>query len=271
MNRQSRAVLSKEEVERYNRDGFIVPQYKLSTSDIARLQELTIQMVEENPHLRDKFMTSPHVKNWGSQGLKSLRAHEWFEMARHPDILDTIEQLVGPDIILWGTTLFYKRALEGPATPWHRDAAYWPIKPLATTSVWIAVFDSVIENGCLRCIPGSHLPKQFGRHIEDDRPEVMFHHIMAEDEFDESLAKDIELDAGQMLLFDVYMTHGARPNTGSRPRAGYALRFMPATSYYDHDSAIPGGDTSRETKALFLVRGVDRCGRNDFRRGHAPG
>jgi len=76
MNRQSRAVLSKEEVERYNRDGFIVPQYKLSTSDIARLQELTIQMVEENPHLRDKFMTSPHVKNWGSQGLKSLRAHE---------------------------------------------------------------------------------------------------------------------------------------------------------------------------------------------------
>ena len=100
---------------------------------------------------------------------------------------------------------------------------------------------------------------------------MMFHHIMAEDEFDESLAKDVELEAGQMLLFDVYMTHGARPNTGSRPRAGYALRFMPATSHYDHDSAIPGGDTSRETKALFLVRGVDRCGRNDFRRGHALG
>jgi len=96
-------------------------------------------MVEENPHLRDKFMTSPHVKNWGSQGLKSLRAHEWLEIARHPDILDTIEQLIGPDIILWGTTLFYKRALEGPATPWHRDAAYWPIKLIATTSVWIAV------------------------------------------------------------------------------------------------------------------------------------
>ena len=99
----------------------------------------------------------------------------------------------------------------------------------------------------------------------------MFHHIIAEDEVDESLAKDVELEPGRMLVFDVFMTHGARPNVGSRPRAGYALRFMPATSHYDHDSAIPGGDTSRETKALFLVRGVDRSGRNDFRRGHTPG
>ena len=271
MDGLSRTVLSSDEVVRYNRDGFIVPNYKLPTSDVARLQELTIQIVEENSHLRDKFMTSPHVKNWGSQGLKSPRAHEWLDIARHPDILDIVEQLAGPDIILWGTTLFYKRALEGPATPWHRDAAYWPISPLATTSVWIAVFDSVIENGCLRFIPGSHLPKQFGRHTEDDRPEMMFHHVMAEDEFDESLAKDVELEPGQMVLFDVYMTHGACPNSGNRPRAGYALRFMPATSHYDHDSAIPGGDTSRESKALFLVRGVDRSGRNDFQRGHGLG
>jgi hypothetical protein len=268
---RSRAVLSNEEVERYQRHGFIVPKYKLSTSDVARLQELTIQLVEENPHLRDKFMTGPHVKNWGTQGLKSPRAREWLDSARDPDLLDIVEQLIGPDIILWGTTLFYKRALEGPATPWHRDGAYWPITSLATTTVWIAVFDSVIENGCLRFIPGSHLPQRFGRHIEDDRSEVMFHHIMAGDEFDESLAQDVELEPGQMVLFDVYMTHGARPNTGSRPRAGYALRFMPATSHYDHDAAMPGGETSRETKTLFLVRGVDRCGRNDFRRGHPLG
>ena len=271
MIERSPAVLTDEEVDRYHRHGFIVPRYKLSAFDVARLQELTIQLIEENPHLRDKFMTGPHVKNWGTQGLKSPRASEWLDMARHRDILDIVEQLIGPDIILWGTTLFYKRALEGPAMPWHRDAAYWPITPLATASVWIAVFDSVIENGCLRFIPGSHLPKRFGRHIEDDRPEVMFHHIMAEDEFDEGLAQDVELEPGQMVLFDVYMTHGAHPNTGSRPRAGYALRFMPATSHYDHDAAMPGGETSRETKTLFLVRGVDRCGRNDFRRGHPLG
>src|ERR1700674_5156144 len=80
MSGLSRAVLSKEEVERYNSDGFMVPKYKLSTFDVVRLQELTIQMVEENPHLRDKFMTSPHVKNWGSQGLKSPRAHEWLDI-----------------------------------------------------------------------------------------------------------------------------------------------------------------------------------------------
>ena len=80
MNALTRAVLSDEEVERYHRDGFIVPRYTLSMSDLARLQELTIQMVAENPHLRDKFMAGPHVKDWGSQGLESPRAREGYNL-----------------------------------------------------------------------------------------------------------------------------------------------------------------------------------------------
>src|SRR5262249_7849998 len=110
MIERSRAVLSNEEVERYHRHGFIVTKYKLSTSDVGRLQELTMQLIEENPRLRDKFMTGPHVKNWETRGIKG--------------------------------------APEGAGTPWHGEAAFGPITPLATASVWIAVFDSVIENGC---------------------------------------------------------------------------------------------------------------------------
>jgi ectoine hydroxylase-related dioxygenase (phytanoyl-CoA dioxygenase family) len=81
------------------------------------------------------------------------------DIASHPDLLDMIEQIIGLDIILWGSGIFYKRELAGPATPWHRDSVYTPIRPLATTTVWIAVFDSVVANGCLRVIPGSHRTK----------------------------------------------------------------------------------------------------------------
>jgi hypothetical protein len=73
-----------------------------------------------------------------------------------------------------------------------------------------------------------------------------------------------------MVVFDVYTVHGARGNGGIRERCGFALRFMPSTSHYDHGAAErtdqPGGGW--DTRPLFLVRGADRCGKNDFRRGH---
>ena len=87
---------------------------------------------------------------------------------------------------------------------------------------------------------------------------------------DESKAVDVELRAGEMVLFDIFTIHGARRNLGEQPRAGYTLRFMPSTSHYDHDAAVlrdkPG--YGHDTRPLILVRGVDRCGKNDFQRGH---
>jgi len=92
---------------------------------------------------------------------------------------------------------------------------------------------------------------------------------LAKDEFDESQAVDIELEPGQMVLFDVYTIHGAPHNLGKNPRAGYALRFMPSTSFFNHDGAMHRGEPgyAHDTRALMLVRGVDRSGRNDFTRG----
>jgi ectoine hydroxylase-related dioxygenase (phytanoyl-CoA dioxygenase family) len=184
--------------------------------------------------------------------------------------VDIVEQIVGPDIILWGTGIFHKRALAGPATPWHRDASHTPVKPLATTSVWIAVFDSLRTNGCLQFLPGSHAAKQAGNHIWQEGDDLIFGVTVDKNEVDESKAVDVELRAGEMVLFDIFTIHGARHNLGEKPRAGYTLRFMPSTSHYDHDAAVlrdkPG--YGHDTRPLILVRGVDRCGKNDFKRGH---
>ena len=94
---------------------------------------------------------------------------------------------------------------------------------------------------------------------------------IAKEEFDESKAVDIELEPGQMVMFDVYTVHGATHNRGAVPRAGYALRFMPATSHFDHDGAERRDEPgyAHNTRPLFLVRGQDRSGGlNDYKRGH---
>lgn len=147
--------------------------------------------------------------------------------------------------MLWGTTLFYKRALSGPATGWHRDGQVWPIKPLATTSVWIAATESTARNGCLRMIPGSHAAQRIGEHVFEDRKDMIVRRSLARDEFDESTAVDIELEPGQMVMFDVYTVHGATHNRGDVPRAGTrcASCRRPATS----TTTAPSVVTSRVT------------------------
>lgn len=258
-----------DEIEAYRRDGYLVPRYRLPSDDLAKLQSLMSQLVSDNPTLLDKPIISPHLPGSGVQGLKA--ADGWLDIATHPRVLDLVEKLIGPDVILWGSSVFYKRAVAGPETAWHRDAQAWPmIKPQATTSVWIAASNSDRSNGCLRVIPGSHRAKRIGKHEFAHPTGSIVARSLVTEEFDESTALDIELEAGQMVVFDIFTIHGGGPNLGTLPRAGYALRFMPGTSQYDHDGAenrnVPG--YSHDTRPLMLLRGVDRTGKNDFKRGH---
>lgn len=263
-------VLSQEDYDRYQRDGFVVPNYQLPAKTVGRLQTLTKQIVRDNPTLLNQPIICPHVRDSGVQGLKTEDPEAWMAVAKDPTLLDIMEQLIGPDIIFWGSALFYKEPQRGLPTPWHRDGRFFPIKPLETTTVWIAVYDSVIENGCLRFIPGSHQARDLGVHITRPTDKAILQETLSEDQYDETKAVDIELKAGQMAIFDVYTIHGANGNSGTLPRSGYALRFMPSTCHYEHKAAErtdqPGGGW--DTRPLFLMRGVDRCGKNDFTVGH---
>ena len=264
----TRAVLSPQEVAAYHRDGYLAPSYRLPPAMLERLVALTAQVVEENPGALDQPLIGLHIPGSGKQSLKVPPG--FVDIATHPDLLDMMEQLIGPDLVLWGSVLFYKRAHAGPVTPWHRDATAYPIEPLATTSVWIAATDSTRANGCLRFIPGSHRTRKAGAHDRTHKPGDYFAGSLAASEFDESKAVDVELLAGQMVVFDVFTVHGARANNGTQARGGYSLRFMPGTSVFLHDAAQDREKVGygHETRALMLLRGQDRTGRNDFRRGH---
>lgn len=272
-SRAAGKILSQDELDAYHRDGYLVPRFRFTGERLAKLQALTERLIADNPTLINKAMVGLHLPQTGAQGLVTTR--DWLDFATDPDLLDMMSELIGPDIVLWDCQMFYKRSGGGPATPWHRDGRYWPIRPLATTSVWVAVYDSVIENGCLRIIPGSHRARQIGQHLKSNREDTVFPQYLSADEYDESQAKSIELKAGEMVMFDVYTIHGAEHNNGTKPRAGVSIRYMPATSHFDHDGAdlehareYPGA--AHQNRPLMLVRGVDRSGRNDFRRGHLP-
>jgi ectoine hydroxylase-related dioxygenase (phytanoyl-CoA dioxygenase family) len=165
--------------------------------------------------------------------------------------------------------MFCKPPGDGLAVPWHQDGHYWPIRPLATCTVWVALEASDRENGCLRVIPGSHDPAQLIEHEREEGGALT--QRLGPDAFDEAKAVDVELAPGQMSLHDVYLIHGSAANVSDRRRAGLAIRYMPATSLFDRQM-FQRGDSSGftvdfSTRPLWLVRGQDRAG-NDFAAGH---
>ena len=90
---------------------------------------------------------------------------------------------------------------------------------------------------------------------------------MRADQFDETEARDIVLEKGQVSLHDIYLVHGSEPNLSDNPRRGMTLRYMPTTSRYCRELADSrrGGPLAMSERTLYLMRGVDRSGENDFR------
>jgi ectoine hydroxylase-related dioxygenase (phytanoyl-CoA dioxygenase family) len=119
----------------------------------------------------------------------------------------------------------------------------------------------------MRYIPGSHKTGLY-RHLTAASDALALNQAMAPGSVDETQAKDDVLAAGQLSLHDVYLVHGSPANRSDKRRAGLALRYMPATSYFDR--TIPSRDAVAHfsNRPIWLVRGVDRTGKNDFRIGH---
>lgn len=151
----------------YARDSYVVPDFRLPGEVLKDMRRSLDKLVEENPHVRPEHL----VLRWGGRE-RALPTHQRFlEYVRTPEILDLVEKILGPDIICWGAHVFCKPARTGLAIPWHQDGQYWPIRPLASSTVWIALDDSTIENGCLRIVRGSHRMKAIYHHRLEERPE----------------------------------------------------------------------------------------------------
>ena len=272
------AHLTPDEITRYRREGWVLPQWRLPEPQVATMRDALDELLRRNPGVRPEKLVSAHIEHSAAPGAQDngegvRGVADFLHLARNPEIVDLVSDLIGDDVILWGAHVFCKPAGEGYETPWHQDGHYWPIRPLATCTVWLALEPSTRANGCLRVIPGSHRDRVLHEHLHEDRDDLTLQQRLAKGAFDEACAVDIELQPGQMSVHDVYMIHGAAANLSTQRRTGVALRYLPATSHFDRRLKPQDGKTGVAVnfaqRPLWLVKGLDRCGLNDFTVGHA--
>ena len=248
-------MLTEREIDRYHNSGYVVPDFQLEVNTLEEIGFYHDHLIEKHPEFSDYC---PAVLCYETAFLK---------FARIPEILDMVEQLIGPNFALWNSSFFAKPAKIGSKTPWHQDGEYWPVRPLATCSVWVAVDHSTEENGCLRVIPGSHKNRRLRPHDYNGADGLSLPLELKSDEYDESSAENIVLRAGQISLHDVYLVHGSEPNRSERSRRGMTLRYMPTTSVFDRslDTNKRYGRLAMSERTLYLMRGIDQSKQNDFR------
>lgn len=266
------ALLSAAERKKYERDGYVVPVWRLPQAKVDAMREALDRLIADNPGIRPEKLVSAHIEGTNAEGVKGSRA--FLDLARDRELVELVAGVIGEDVILWGCQVFCKPGSDGLETPFHQDGHYWPIRPLANCTIWVALDASTRENGCLRVIPGSHLEKKLYTHLREDRTDLVLTQRISDPAFREEDAVDIELQPGQMSLHDIYMIHGANVNHSPKRRAGVAIRYMPGTSVFER-GLMPTSDASGyrvdfNSRPLWLLRGRDRTGRNDFQTGH-PG
>ncbi len=264
------ARLHDDEIAHYRDEGWGIPRFRLPAERVSAMSTALDALLRDNPGVRPEKLVSAHVAGDNGEGVHGSQA--FLDLARDPEIVELVSGVLGEDLILWGCHVFCKPAAEGYETPWHQDGHYWPIRPLANCTVWVALEESTVANGCLRVIPRSHVGKQLHEHLHEDRDDLTLNQRLAAGAFDEASAVDLELQPGEMSLHDVYMIHGAKENRSSKRRAGVALRYMPSTSVFERGIRPADGKTGLAVdfanRPLWLVKGTDRSGRNDLEVGH---
>lgn len=251
-------MLTDDQIRQYHEDGYLIPDIILPPETVAAIAAEHDRLLRDHPEF-DQYCPA----------LLDI-APGFLPFCREPRILDAVEQLIGPDIALWNSSFFAKPAGRGKRTPWHQDGEYWPIVPLATCTVWLAIDDSTVENGCLRVIRGSHKERRLRAHNQLAAGSEVLTQELDASEYDERDAVDIELKSGQFSLHDVYLLHGSEPNRSARSRRGMTMRFMPTTSVFDRALARQKAQsmniTDHADRSVFLMRGQDRAGTEQLRR-----
>ena len=246
-------MLTQEQIGQYHEKGYVIPNFRMPGEVLEAIKEDHDRFIKRHPDFVDYC---PSLLIYDTSFLN---------YARNSGIIEMVSQVIGEDIALWNSSFFAKPALTGSKTPWHQDGEYWPIRPLATCTIWIAVDDSTTENGCLKVIPGSHKDRKLYKHERNINPGLALPLELQKSEYDESQAVDLVLEAGQISLHDVYLVHGSEANSSEKPRRGMTLRFMPTTSVYDRETEAAGvKNSNRRPRPIFLLRGTDQSGENDF-------
>lgn len=230
-------VLTADQVQAYHRDGFFFP--------------IRIMSSEEAADLRHKFEALEATIDGEVQERFRIKAHlpfPWLhQLIRTPRLLDAVEDIIGPNIICWGSSFFTKNAHDPRFVSWHQDSTYYGLRPRETLTAWFAFTDSRVESGCMRAIPGSHRQGQLV-HTETFDKDNLLSRGQTIKGIDESTAVDIELEAGEISFHSELVIHGSNPNHSPHRRLGYSIHYAAPhvrQTLFEHATAalLRGRDT----------------------------
>lgn len=211
--------MSKIDVERYGHDGVLFPIPVLTAAEVEYFRSQVEDLEQRfGGHPKRIDLVQPHL------------FHRWaYDLVIHPAVLDAVEQILGPNILVHSVSIFSKHAHTPDYVSWHQDGYYWGLDQPRLTSAWVALSASYPENGCLRVMPGSHKKKwQYtdSARNKDNMDNVLSTGLEIAVEIAESEVVDVALSAGQMSLHHVNIAHGSKPNRSDDKRIGFAIRYV---------------------------------------------
>jgi hypothetical protein len=196
--------------QRYQRDGILFPLAALTPAEASQYR-IACSQLEASLGGRPRTVE-----------VRQMHLHfPWArELATRPRILDAVELLLGPNLLVWSTELFAKHPGDGIAVGWHRDKDYTGFDPTLSVTAWIALTQSTRDNGCMQVVVGSHTDAS-----ATHAPSCSKADPTAVEEHDPR-ATDVVLRVGQMSLHDGRLLHGSAANRSSDERIGIAVRYV---------------------------------------------
>ncbi len=236
------STLSEEQITRWRHDGFLSPFPLLNAAELkecrdglARFEQWLGATVNATDEL--KWRTMPYlVLPWAAK------------LARDPRILDGVEDLIGPDILIFTSTFFIKEAHSPTIAAWHQDSTYYGLEPKEEVTVWVALSEANEAAGCMDALSFRGNPRQLSHVSRVVKNSVNRASQVITEPLDEGKPVAMPLAAGSFSMHHGLCPHRSAPNTANHRRIGLGLNFI-ATSVRPAGSIKP---------AAMLVRGVDR-------------
>ena len=229
--------LTPDQVQSFHDNGFHFPVRVFEPAEARRLRARFESIAD---------LTSP-LDATGLQGL-----HGWvWDLVHDPRIVEPVQQLLGPDLLLWSADLIVKEPGDERFYSYHQDCNYWGLKPHDILTAWVALSDAGPSAGPMSFVPGSHR-EALTHEDTSDRLNMLSRGqtIPGLSHQDSVLAP---LETGEMSLHHVGLAHASRPNRSDDLRIGLALRFMAP-----HVRQTKGEDSAT------LISGEDRYGHFTF-------
>ena len=232
--------LKAAQVENYRRDGFLSPVRMISSAEAV-----------EARHVLEDMEASFGGALRGPVRTKLYLRYPWmYGLGTNPNILDVVEDLIGPDILLYQNTVWAKNAGESTYVSFHQDNTYFGHTPCEVVSVWLALSPSKPESGSMRFLAGSHKLGQLPVRYEVEQRNMLSSGQHVDADLSAFAPVATSLEPGEASLHHAFLVHGSPPNISADRRVGVTFVY--------HSPALTQLGALK-TSAL-LVRGEDRYG-----------